>query len=140
MLEDVRQVIQKLRELFEAPEIRGAFRKADHAMGELSPTLAEARRTLADARKLLDTMGDEVEGTSGSARETLAELRRTLDHARQSLDQVDRTVGGADEARVTATRTLEELERALKALRNLVDYVQTHPEAVMLGKEKGREK
>jgi paraquat-inducible protein B len=139
MLEDVRKAIQSLRELLEEPELRGAFRKADRAMGELSPTLAEARRTLADARKLLDTVGTEVEGTSGSARETLAELNRTLDRAGQSLDQLDRTLGGADEARVVATRTLEELERTLKALHNLVEYVQTHPEAVVIGKERRKE-
>jgi hypothetical protein len=35
---------------------------------------------------------------------------------------------------------MEELDRTLKALRNLVDYVQTHPEAVVLGKPKGGEK
>jgi len=140
MMEDVRKAIRSLRQLLETPELRGAFRKADRAMGELAPTLEEARRTLADARKLVDTVGSEVEGTSGSARETMAELRRTLDRAGQTLDQLDRTLGGADEARVGAARTLEELERTLKALRNLVDYVQTHPEAVVLGKEKGKEK
>jgi paraquat-inducible protein B len=139
MLEDVRKAIQSLRELLEEPELRGAFRKADRAMGELSPTLAEARQTLADARKLLDTVGTEVEGTSGSARETLAEVHRTLDRAGRTLDQLDRTLGGADEARVSATRTLDELERTLKALRNLVDYVQTHPEAVVIGKERREE-
>jgi paraquat-inducible protein B len=140
MMEDVRKAIRSVREVLEAPELRGAIRKADRAMGELAPTLADARRTLADARKLLDTVGGEVELTSGSARETMAELRRTLDRAARSLDQLDRTLGSADEARVGATRTLEELERALKALRNLVDYVQTHPEAVVLGKEKGKDK
>ena len=57
MLEDVRDAIRSLRELLGAPELRGAFRKADRAMGDLSPTLGEARRTLADARKLLDTVG-----------------------------------------------------------------------------------
>jgi paraquat-inducible protein B len=139
MLEDVRDAIRSLRELLGAPELRGAFRKADRAMGDLSPTLGEARRTLADARKLLDTVGREVEGTSGSARETLADLRRTLDQAGRSLEQLDRTLGGADEARVSAARTLEELERSLRALRNLVDYVQTHPEAIVIGKERRKE-
>ena len=140
MMEDVRKAIRSIREVLEAPELKGAIRKADRAMGELGPALADARQTLADARKLLDTAGSEVEGTGGSARETLAKVRQTLDRVGQTLDEVDRTVGSADEARVGAARTLEELERTLKALRHLLDYVQTHPEAVVLGKEKGKEK
>ncbi len=140
MMEDVRKAIRSVREVLEAPELKGAIRKADRAMGELGPALADARQTLAEARKLLDTAGSEVEGTAGSARETLAKVRQTLDRVGQTLDEVDRTVGSADEARVGAARTLEELERTLKALRHLLDYVQTHPEAVVLGKEKGKEK
>jgi hypothetical protein len=35
---------------------------------------------------------------------------------------------------------MEELDRTLKALRNLVDYVQTHPEAIVLGKPEGGRK
>ena len=140
MMEDVRKAIRSIREVAEAPEVRGAIRKADRAMGELAPTLQDARHTLADARKLLDTIGGEFEDTGGSARETLAKVRQTLDRVGQTLDEVDRTVGSADEARVGAARTLEELERTLKALRHLLDYVQTHPEAVVLGKEKGKEK
>ena len=140
MMEDVRKAIRSVREVLEAPELKGAIRKADRAMGELGPALADARHTLAEARKLLDTAGRQVEGTGGSARETLTKVRQTLDRVGQTLDEVDRTVGSADEARVGAARTLAELERTLKALRHLLDYVQTHPEAVVLGKEKGKEK
>lgn len=140
MMEDVRKAIRSVREVLEAPELKGAIRKADRAMGELGPALADARQTLAEARKLLDTAGSEVEGTGGSARETLTRVRQTLDRVGRTLDEIDRTVGSADEARVGAARTLEELERTLRALRHLLDYVQTHPEAVVLGKEKGKEK
>ena len=139
MMEDVRKAIRSVREVLEAPELKGAIRQADRH-GELGPALADARQTLAHARTLLDTAGREVEGTGGSARETLAKVRQTLDRIGQTLDEVDRTVGSTDEARVGAARTLEELERTLKALRHLLDYVQTHPEAVVLGKEKGKEK
>lgn len=140
MLEDVRQAIRSLREVLETPELKGAIRRADRALGELPPTLAEARRTLADARRHLDSLGTEVKDTGGAARDTFADARRTLERAEETLARLETTATGADEARLTATRTLEELERTLKALRNLVDYVQTHPEAVVLGKERGKEK
>jgi hypothetical protein len=45
-----------------------------------------------------------------------------------------------DDTRLTATRALEELTHTMQTLRNLVDYLQTHPEAVVLGKERSKEK
>jgi paraquat-inducible protein B len=136
MLEDVRQALQSLREFLEAPELRSALRKTDHAMGVLGPALEDARTTLAQAQKNMDTLTSEVGSTAGAARDALAEARRTLEQADKTLERVDSTTASADEARVAATEAIEELERTLKALRNLVDYVQTHPEAVVLGKER----
>ena len=86
------------------------------------------------------TLGQEFAGYEAQVRLGIERISATLDRVGQTLDEIDRTVGSTDEARVGAARTLEELERTLKALRNLVDYVQTHPEAVVLGKEKGKEK
>jgi hypothetical protein len=70
----------------------------------------------------------------------LVETRDTVAQAEKTLATLEDTLRGADDARVTATRTFDELSRALKALRNLVDYIQTHPEAVVLGKEPSKEK
>ena len=39
-----------------------------------------------------------------------------------------------------AIQALEDLTRTLQALRNLVDYIQTHPEAVVLGKPRTEDK
>ena len=39
MMEDVRKAIRSVREVLEAPELKGAIRKADRAMGELGPAL-----------------------------------------------------------------------------------------------------
>ena len=136
MLDDVRQALQSLREFLEAPELRSAVRKTDRAMGVLGPALEDARTTLAQARKNMDTLTSEAGSTAGAARDALAEARRTLERADHTLERVDSTTASADEARVAATDAIEELERTLKALRNLVDYVQTHPEAVVLGKER----
>jgi len=136
MLEDVRQALQSLRELLEAPELRGTLRKADRAMGELGPALEDARTTLSQAQQHMNTLTSDASSTAGAARDALVEARRTLERADHTLERIDSTTASADEARVAATEAIEELERTLKALRNLVDYVQTHPEAVVLGKER----
>ena len=70
---------------------------------------------------------------------TMEGLRETLARTQKSLEGVEGTLRGTDEARVTATQALQELSRTMQALRNLVDYIQTHPEAMVRGKEKKEE-
>ena len=92
----------------------------------------------------LAACGVETAGTAATAasikKQEVEQGMKTLDQAQQTLESLERTLSGADEARVRAASTLEELERAMKAIRNLVDYIQTHPEAVVLGKPGAKEK
>ena len=138
MLEDVRKALQSLRTILESEDLKGAISGARRAANAVPPTLEDARATLADARKALDTVAGEVRETASAARDTLREAREALDRAEQTLARLEETASGTDEARVAGVQAIEELRQTLRALRNLVDYVQTHPEAVVLGKPSGR--
>jgi paraquat-inducible protein B len=140
MLEDVRQALQSLRTILESEDLKGTLSGARRAANAVPPTLEEARATLADARKALDTVAGEVRETGSSARDTLREAREALDRAEQTLARLEETASGTDEARVAGVQAIEELRQTLRALRNLVDYVQTHPEAVVLGKPSEKER
>jgi paraquat-inducible protein B len=139
MLEDVRGALQSLREVLSSPDLRGALAGAHRGARGLESTLAEARLAIADARTLLSNLDGRVGTLGGDAETTLREMRETLDEAQQTFESIDRTVLGADDARVRAAEMLEELERAMKALRNLVEYIQTHPEALVQGKPRAGE-
>jgi paraquat-inducible protein B len=140
MLEDLRGAVQSLRELLSSPDLKGAIAGAHRATRTLEPTLQEARTAIADARALIQELNGKVKGIGGDTETTLREMRETLDQAQKVLESLDQTVSGADEARVRVAEALEELERAMKAIRNLVDYIQTHPEAVVQGKPQTKEK
>ncbi len=85
-------------------------------------------------------MGSEASLTAAETRQTLERLRTALARAEKSADAIEGTLRGTDDARLTATHALEEMTRTMQALRNLVDYIQTHPESVVLGKERAKEK
>jgi len=140
MLEDVRKALQSLRELLSSPDLKGAIAGAHRATRSLEPAISEAHAAIVDARAVIRELDGKVKAVGGDAQTTLGEMRETLDQAQQTLDSLERTLSGADEARVRAASTLEELERAMKAIRNLVDYIQTHPEAVVQGKPQLKEK
>ena len=140
MMEDVRQAIQAARRLLESPELKEVITKASGAARRMDGTLADLQKTLGTADQTLDTVGSQASLTGADARHALESLRTTLARAEKSIEAIESTFRGTDDTRLTATRALEEMTRTMQALRNLVDYIQTHPEAVVLGKERAKEK
>jgi paraquat-inducible protein B len=140
MLEDVRQAIKAVRELLQSPDLRETLAGAKRSAQALEPLLLDARKGVTDLRATLKRVDGETTETGAELRRTLAAARARAEQLQGTLETVRTTVRGADDARVEATRSLDELERALRALHNLVDYIQSHPEALIQGKEKPEEK
>ncbi len=140
MLEDLRKALQSLREVLSSPDLEGTLAGAHRASLALEPAIADTRLAIADARKLLKNVDAQADGLGGDTKRTLGDTRAALDATRRALESLERTLSGADHMRVQTAETLEELSRAMRAIRNLVDYIQTHPEAVVQGKPGAKEK
>ena len=136
VVENVQKAIRALREILESPDVKGALGAVHRGANSIEPTLAEARKTLKTTREVIGNLGKEADGLGDDVSQTLAELRERMARTEETFDALEATLRGADDARVDASETLIELERALKAFRSFVEYVQTHPEAMIQGKEK----
>jgi len=139
MLDDVRRVIQSTREIIDSEELRGALSAADRSMTQLEVTLADAQKSLAGVDGLIATLSSETQATGGDARASLKEVRATFEQAEKSLETLEQTLRAADDTRLEASRTLSELGEALRVMRNLAEYIQTHPEAFVMGKSEAEE-
>ncbi len=136
VVENVQQAIRAARELLESPELKGAFESVQSGAQSIEPTLAEARKTLQSARETIERIGNETEGLGNDVSQTLGELRDRLARTEKTFEALEATLRGTDDARMDVSATLVELEQALKSFRNLAEYIQTHPEALLQGKEK----
>ena len=139
MLDDFRQALQAAREVLESRDLRETLTAANRGARKMEPTLAQLQTTLGTADATLGALRSEAAPTADEARQTLRGFREAASRADESLDALTGTLRGTDDTRLTATRALEELTHTMQALRNLVDYLQTHPEAVVLGKERSKE-
>jgi len=133
-IEDLREALRSLRALLESADLEGAIGGTRRSMDALRPALEDARQTLAEMRRLSASLDTEVKGTASQAAETARKLRETLDRAERSLAQFDDLASGTDQTRMQASRSLEELSRTLASLRELAEYLQRHPEALVQGK------
>ena len=140
MLDDLRKATQAAREVLESRDLRDAFGGASRSARKMESTLAQVEKTLRTADDSLGALRTEAGPTADEVRQTLRSFRETAARAEESLDTLRGTLRGHDDTRLTATRALEELTHTLQTLRNFVDYLQTHPEAVVLGKEQSKEK
>jgi len=139
MLDDVRNAITAVRDILESEDLRDAFAGAKRSAQALEPLLLDTRNAVVDVHDTLKTLDVEATRTSAELRQTLAEARERLERLQRTIDTVDGALQGADDTRIQAARAFDELQRTMKALGNLVEYIQTHPEAVLQGKESAEE-
>ena len=136
MLDDLRKALVAARDVLESRDLRETFAGANRSARKMESTLAKVQTTFHTADEALAALRSETVPTAEEARQTLRAFRQTADQAQESLDALKGTLNGTDDARLTASQALEELTHTMQALRNLVDYLQTHPEAVVIGKER----
>lgn len=140
MLDDVRKVISGLGRLLASDDVQESVASIKRSTRALEVALGDARDALREADGLIKDVGGDVKKTSQAARATAEELRATLTRAQGSLAQLETSLRGTEQAQVDAGRTLHELAQTLTALRNLLEYIETHPEALVIGKAKTEEK
>jgi paraquat-inducible protein B len=136
VVENVQMAIRAARELLESEDLKAALGAARRGADSIEPTLAEARETLKTTREVLEKLGKETEGLGDEVKGAVADLRERLARTEKTFEALEATLRGTDDARMNISSTLMELQRALESFRNLAEYIQTHPEAILQGKEK----
>ncbi|WP_448873539.1 PqiB family protein [Desulfobulbus propionicus] len=100
--------------------------KFDQIGGELQQTLKETRSAVADIGGLARQVNRE---TAPKLHNTLVELQKTLVEVRQGL-------GTDSPLNYNASKTLEELSMTMRTLRELINTLESQPQAILFGKER----
>jgi paraquat-inducible protein B len=102
---------------------------------EVKPLSTGVQVTLKDARKLLNSADGQVTRLSDSAVETLESAQSALEEAEEMLETVNEEVIGERAAlRYQLVVALDEMSRAFRAVRLLVEYLEQRPDALLRGK------
>jgi len=139
MLEDVRHAVQSAREVLESEDVQQVFASARRAADRVDTTLGEVHTTLDEAQALMRDLDAQIGSLGEESQKTLRELRERLGRTEKAFATLEATLRGADDTRMELATTLDEVQRTMRALRNLANYVEAHPEAMIQGKEPGKE-
>jgi paraquat-inducible protein B len=117
----------------ELPTVNGTFQELEANIGRLVnkvnalPLQQIASDLHTDLNDLHETLNELRSGVLPNATQTLSALHRTLDAANRTLDVESPLQRGLDE-------TLSQTRSTLQAVRELAEYLDRHPEALLRGR------
>jgi paraquat-inducible protein B len=121
-------------EFTSSPELRQALTAVRDTMVSARGTLAAANDTLADLRPRLGPF-------VGRMDTGVAQLQKTLERLNQTLGVVETTLSGLNTLTdpqaplvYQATHTLGELSEAARSVRQLADFLDRNPNAILTGR------
>jgi len=103
---------------------------------ELDLAIAELPKTIAAVGLLATNLDHRTEPLTTSLRGTSDEARRSVESLRTTLDGVHTLLAPDGPLAVQLTQTVADLGRAARALRELADYLERNPNAVLFGRAK----
>ncbi len=133
--------MQSVKALVTAPEVKSALGKLDRALqaalARLTPAAGaaieeyralgqDARKAVANADAQILPLAASIEKAAAAADATLADARRVLGEDSPLRDEL--------------SESLREIAKAARSLRTLADYLDRHPEAVVVGKRPERQR
>jgi phospholipid/cholesterol/gamma-HCH transport system substrate-binding protein len=128
---------------------RSTLTEAQAALAQLGPAasaaIADYQALAQDARKGVGHADAEIGSVAAAVRTTLADadigslaaaLRTTLTDAQDVLADARAVIGNDSPVREDVTNALQEITKAARSMRTLADYLDRHPEAVVVGKRR----
>jgi paraquat-inducible protein B len=119
------ETLVAFRDLARGPEVRSALAAAGGAGKDVSRTLGNLDRLVADLRGKVDDVDVKL---------VVADLHRTLDAAQKGLTQIQQTLAGTSGAQREFSHTLSEISRAAASVRVLAEYLERNPSSLLEGK------
>ena len=112
-------------------EIRKLVQKVD---ARLDPLSAEIQSALADARQLIKDTDGQIGPLAGELKKTLEETNGVLASAREALKKASDLISDESILSAEVINSLDELNRAMRSIQLLAEFLKQHPEALIKGK------
>jgi paraquat-inducible protein B len=123
------------------PTMPGAFEDLQETLANIARKLdkvpfdtigSNLDKSLVTLRATLDSADKLVRQIDGSV---LPEMKETLEQARKTLGNAERSLASDAPVQQDLRDTLNEVSRAARSVRDLTDYLNRHPEALLRGKK-----
>jgi len=137
--------IQSLGRILDSPEFMGFISGGKGLMVDLRdltkdldralPPLVESiEEMIGSTQHLVQNVDRQVEPMSSSFQEVASTAKTSLEQAHRTLSTIEEVAGKDSQVRYRLSMALKELATAARSVRDLADYLERHPEALLQGK------
>ena len=112
-------------------DMRSLIRDVD---SQVEPISGELKKTLADTRQLVNGIDARVTAMQAGIERTARATESAMSQAEQAFGTIEDAAGGDSSVSYQLSETLRDISAAAESVRNLVDYLERHPEAIIHGK------
>lgn len=105
------------------------------SVGKLDATINEGQQLLLDSQQLIAKIETQIDPLTGKLEATLDQVNTTLVATQKSVEGVQALTSEDSELIYRAKASLEETEKAMRSLRELLDFLERNPEALLRGKK-----
>ena len=134
-LKDFQKVAGKLDGAMD--ESRLALKDVRTLVKNVEPLAAETKGALGDARNLIQGADKEIVPLAAGLKKTLDETSGVLAEARQALKKASDLVSDESILSAEVLTTLDEMNRTMRSIQLLAEYLKQHPDALLRGKSPG---
>lgn len=128
-------LVASASDIVQSPQLQGSLDNIEQLTRELGLTVTEARGAVGKIDELIEGVDGLVQ--SGQAEEILSNLQSATGRFDRTLAELETTVAGFQtdsDAYQAMLRLMHELSTAARSLRQMADYLERHPEALIKGK------
>ena len=106
-------------------------------LSRLGNILSNIDENLPSIMQNIDSVSESVDNNLPSIMDNINEVSENINNITSKIDEVlDKKNGETSKTMENFNNTLEEISKASRSLKNLTDYLERHPEAIIQGKEK----
>jgi phospholipid/cholesterol/gamma-HCH transport system substrate-binding protein len=129
----------QINDLAGSADLSATVERLPATIDRLNSTLSDLQRVLARVDAVVAPLGDDVRRTTEQATATMAQLQGTLADMDAVLDTVGSTLDPRSPLFIQFERAMTDLSGASRALRDLADYLERNPSALLRGRPEGNE-
>jgi paraquat-inducible protein B len=130
---------ERFGSLADSPELQAAIRRLPRTIDRLDATASDLQALLVRVDSAVVPMSEGVRATTEQARATLGSLEATLADIGVVLEGAGGLIEPASPVFVQFERAMVELGGASRALRDLADYLERNPSALLRGRPGGEQ-
>ncbi|MGH7931676.1 MAG: hypothetical protein ACREQN_00770, partial [Candidatus Binataceae bacterium] len=133
------ETLNAIKQMINSPGLKNAVGALGPAMQNLNQTAAELRTTVADLDARIGPLTHSLQHTSDNASRTLTQTRETLASAQTTLTSLQTMVAPNSPLNYQMLKTLQDVSDAARSMRQLADFIQRNPSALVRGKAVGHD-